>query len=131
MRRVIWAVAVAALSLSATGMVFAQDILKSMYSTQPVANWTGFYVGGNFGYGWAATDARAQSTTAGSTSYDLKGPTAGAGLGANVQSGIWVFGVESDLQWSWQKGNGGNAAALFTSAGVAVPSNTTETDRVT
>ncbi len=102
-----------------------------MYSPVPVATWTGFYVGGNFGYGWAATDATARSVTAASTSYDMKGPTAGAELGLNAQMGNWLVGVESDLQWSWQKTNGGNTAALFTSAGFGVPSNIVETDKVT
>jgi outer membrane immunogenic protein len=130
MRRVILAAAVAALSIVAT-TVSAQDILRSMYSPVPVATWTGFYVGGNFGYAWAAADALARATTTGSTSYDMKGPSAGAELGLNTQMGNWLVGVESDVQWSWQKANGGNTAALFTSAGGPVPPGIAEADKVT
>src|SRR5260221_14729136 len=129
MKRVFLATAVAALSVVATA-VSAQDILRSMYSPVPVATWTGFYVGGNFGYGWAAADALARSVTTASTSYDMKGPTAGAELGVNVQSGIWLGGIESDLQWSWQKANGGNTAALFGSTGGGIPPNIVEADKI-
>ena len=102
-----------------------------MYRPTPVATWTGFYVGGNFGYGWAATDAIAWSVTTASTSYDMKGPTAGAEIGLNAQMGNWLEGVESDLQWSWQKGNGGNTAALFGSTGGGIPSGIVEADKIT
>ena len=102
-----------------------------MYSPIPVATWTGFYVGGNFGYGSAAADALARSATTASTSYDMKGPTAGAEMGLNAQIGTWLVGVESDLQWSWQKAAGGNTAALFASAGGGIPSNIVESDKIT
>ena len=132
MRRVVLAaLAATALSVGTIEKVSAQDILSMMYAPAPVANWTGFYIGGNFGYGWAAANGLAQSVTAGSTSYNMKGPTAGAGMGLNAQLGTWLVGVESDVQYSWQKGSGGNTAALFTSAGGGIPSNIVETERVT
>jgi outer membrane immunogenic protein len=131
MSRIFLAAVVSALTIGAAQTVSAQDILRSMYSSTPVASWTGFYVGGNFGYGWASADALARSATTASTSYTMKGATAGGQLGANVQSGIWLVGIESDLQWSWQKEHGGNTAALFASAGGGVPSGIAETDKVT
>jgi outer membrane immunogenic protein len=130
MRRVILAAVTAALSVAATA-VSAQDILSAMYRPTPVASWTGFYVGGNFGYGWASADSRATSVTATSTVSDMNGLNAGGELGVNVQSGMWLGGMETDLQWAWQKGGGGTAAALFSSAGFGVPTNTSESDKVT
>jgi outer membrane immunogenic protein len=67
-------------------------------------NWSGFYIGANAGYGSAQ-----QSLTAslggftGSGSQDLKGPIAGALVGFNFQSGMFVGGIEADYQWSDQK----------------------------
>ena len=77
----------------------------------PAFNWTGFYVGGNVGYGWGSSDASVTFTdtlgTLFSSSGAIKasGAIAGGGAGYNWQSGQWVFGVEADLQWSGQKGS--------------------------
>lgn len=62
-------------------------------------NWTGFYVGGHAGYGWAdfsGTDTLTGLVT-GSAAAD--GFMYGATLGFNWQVGSWVFGVEGELSW--------------------------------
>src|SRR5262245_39333744 len=57
-------------------------------------NWTGFYVGGHFGYGWAHNDffdTVGQITTA---SFTAEGILGGVQVGFNRQNGPWVLGVE-------------------------------------
>jgi outer membrane immunogenic protein len=85
----------------------------------PVFSWSGFYVGGNVGYGWARSTA--DVTFLGATtrieSQNLSGAVGGGQVGFNWQTGMLVLGVEGDLQWSGQKST------------VAV-GNITETDRI-
>lgn len=65
---------------------------------QPVAafTWTGFYVGGNAGYGW------------GTTSFgDPGGFIAGLQAGYNFQFGSpFVLGIETDINYSGMSGGG-------------------------
>ncbi|HWP25268.1 MAG TPA: outer membrane beta-barrel protein [Xanthobacteraceae bacterium] len=75
------------------------DILRSLYSPQPVANWAGLYVGGNVGYGWAT--GRVTGTV--DSSADFDGVVGGGQIGGNVQWGNLVFGLEADLLASGQK----------------------------
>src|SRR5262245_34132474 len=98
-----------------------------------VFNWTGFYIGGNAGYSWGRNDfdlagtsttrtqvfrafglpAQTQisdvSTAAaivGNGRADVNGGVAGGQIGYNWQlDRTWVFGLETDLQWSGQKGS--------------------------
>jgi outer membrane immunogenic protein len=89
----------------------------------PVNNWTGFYVGGNVGYGWgnANTDLNGSATTivviVGSTPFPnsfafaasnrahLDGVIGGGQIGYNYQSSPnWVLGLEADFQGSDQRG---------------------------
>jgi len=121
MRRMSLVIVAAALSFGAVENVSAQDILHAMYSRVPVVNWTGFYVGGNFGYGWTNVESSANSVLgSAASSFKMKGVIAGGQLGMNVQfSGPWLIGIESDFQKSWQKLNGpGNTAVLNRSVGV-------------
>src|SRR5262245_8433133 len=104
MRRVTLAIAVAALSFSATQMASAQDILRTLYSSRPVAQWTGMYIGGNFGYGWGHVDTTAGSPFVVSGSTSIKGVLGGGQVGGMAMSGIWAFGLETDIQFSAQKG---------------------------
>jgi len=66
------------------------------------ANWTGFYVGANAGYGFGKSD-----WTAGGVSVNTspKGVLAGLTLGYNLQTGVWVWGAEGDIDWSNMKGD--------------------------
>lgn len=96
-------------------------------------NWTGFYIGGNVGYSWGRDpyDVAGASTVrtrqfrafglpaetllsdvtvagpafASSGTANIDGAVAGGQAGYNWQSNIWVFGLETDLQWTGQRGS--------------------------
>jgi outer membrane immunogenic protein len=97
--------------VGAAGGAWAADISPARPAPAPVVvppplkyNWTGFYIGGNVGYGWARETATASAFGAtASASQDLKGAIAGGLLGFNWQAGMFVGGIEADYQWSDQK----------------------------
>jgi outer membrane immunogenic protein len=70
-------------------------------------NWSGFYIGGNAGGGWAQT--RSDFSVGGAPAFAaasnvLSGVLGGGQLGFNVQNGAGVFGVEADFQFAGLKG---------------------------
>jgi outer membrane immunogenic protein len=70
------------------------------YSEPAFFSWTGFYVGLNAGYGFGTSnwDAPAVGTSP-------KGVLAGLTLGYNFQTGVWLWGIEADGDWSNMKGS--------------------------
>lgn len=59
------------------------------------AKWSGFYIGGNIGYGWlGAEHAETNGGMYGATDANGKGFIGGAVLGYNLQTGPVVFGIE-------------------------------------
>ena len=73
------------------------------YVAPSYANWGGFYVGLNAGYGFGSSKWTAGAATTGS--FDVNGGMAGGTLGYNYQTGIWVWGLEGDFDASWMKGS--------------------------
>jgi outer membrane immunogenic protein len=75
--------------------------------TAPVYNWTGLYVGGNVGFGWGkeTNDYTLDGFPIGSDSSVFSGIIGGFQAGYNLQSGNWVFGLETDIQGSGQMGS--------------------------
>jgi outer membrane immunogenic protein len=80
----------------------------------PVWNWTGFYVGLNGGYSWGRSSrdlnffnplTGVPIATATGAGRDLNGGVFGGQLGYNWQTANWVFGIETDAQWTGQKGS--------------------------
>jgi outer membrane immunogenic protein len=82
------------------------------------STWTGLYLGGHAGYGWADWDGTI-ATTAGcggtcpSAGYSdhtrelaAKGWLGGGQIGYNWQSGALVLGLEADLTWADMDGDG-------------------------
>jgi outer membrane immunogenic protein len=64
------------------------------------ANWTGFYVGLNGGYGFGKSDWDFPAV-----SLSPKGFVGGGTIGYNFQTGLWLWGVEADLDYSAMKGS--------------------------
>ena len=96
------ALAIAATSLSAR----AADIPRPVYKGVPQAvvayyNWTGFYAGVNFGHGWGTSTWQVLP----GTTISPKGFMFGGTLGYNYQIGSFVWGIETDLDWSGVKGS--------------------------
>jgi outer membrane immunogenic protein len=117
--------AVAAISVLAAGGAPAADLpsrpAPAPYRAPPVVpppvfSWTGFYVGGNVGYGWASrtADVTFLNVTTRLDSENLKGAVAGGQVGFNWQTGPLVLGVEADTQWSGQKASFGLAGVAAT-----------------
>ncbi|MHB2170245.1 outer membrane protein [Alsobacter sp. R-9] len=75
----------------------------------PAFTWTGFYVGLNAGVGWAdSRDVYITGPVSGVVSGGDDGRFVGGGqIGYNFQSGAFVFGVETDIQYV---GDGGGHA---------------------
>jgi outer membrane immunogenic protein len=126
--------------LALTGMATAADlpVKAPVYKAPPVIvdpwTWTGVYVGLNAGYSWgkSQTDVSYFNTVTGlpiappagsitSVDFKLNGGVAGGQIGYNWQSGIWVGGIEADLQWSGQKGSAFFNCAIVGGGGVPGP----------
>jgi outer membrane immunogenic protein len=90
----------------------------------PVYTWTGFYVGGNIGYSWgnATNDFAFQQiglggppfwTFNGTEHEHPNGVIGGAQAGYNWQAGVYLYGIEADIQDSGQKQTGTFSGVLF------------------
>jgi outer membrane immunogenic protein len=123
--RAISIVSGAAFVLSASGFAFAADMAVKAPPPPPapVYSWTGFYVGGNVGYGWGSrtvnftpNDPLVFSVSCGGlgggtcpppTSFDINGALGGLQAGYNWQfNQNWMLGIETDFDWSRIKGTG-------------------------
>lgn len=80
--------------------VFAADLPQAAYqpppilSPTPVYNWTGFYVGGNFGGAWGNVDVT-DVTTGATVSPNSSGFAGGGQFGFDYQMGPWVIGIRN------------------------------------
>ena len=85
-------------------------------------SWTGFYVGGNLGYGWGKADTETSGNginrflsgagpgAAGASfgsdhQEDLDGIVGGGEFGYNYQINRWVLGIAADIQAADQRGS--------------------------
>jgi outer membrane immunogenic protein len=95
--------------LASTVSALAADMAVKAPIAAPIAvyNWTGFYVGGNVGYGWGNGDTFFNPLPSAAIfvnllpqtlSPDPKGVFGGVQAGYNWQSGRFVLGVEADIQ---------------------------------
>ncbi|WP_025033345.1 outer membrane protein [Bradyrhizobium sp. DOA9] len=117
-----------ATSLLAFGQITAQaaDLtpvrMPTKIPAQQVGNWTGFYIGGNVGYGWGNYGASNSTgtfvnTNGGSAPFGFNAVSGnGNGVTAGIQTGYaWqiqqtVLGVEADWQYINSKVSTGNSA---------------------
>ncbi len=112
-----------------TGVAIAMGVLMVAAALQPVSaadmpvkakapiidvwTWNGVYVGVNVGYSWGRSETDALFTNyatgaflaASSNTFDLNGWIGGGQIGVNWQNGVWVGGLEADIQASGQKGS--------------------------
>ncbi len=124
MRSKILTLVAAACSLGVAQAASAADLPAKMpvkAALAPVVapyNWSGFYVGGNVGYGWGQAGSDVTLTTFVTTGFLTSGPApvtisdsvkpkgiiGGAQIGYNWQpTPNWLFGLEADWQGSAQK----------------------------
>ena len=78
----------------------------------PVYNWGGIYVGINGGYGFGT--AKWTVSGNGASSDKANGGIVGGTLGANFQTGAFVFGVEGDFDWSGINGSTAGSVCIVT-----------------
>jgi outer membrane immunogenic protein len=93
----------------------------------PGWTWTGFYIGGNLGGGWARgtqTDAIVGLGSI-SASETLSGIIGGGQIGYNWQAGTFVFGLEADVD-----GSGESVTNNFSCVGFVAGCGVSVTDRV-
>src|SRR6516165_8579388 len=81
-----------------------------------VFSWTGFYIGGNAGWGWTNTALGADPFT-----VKTNGFLGGAQLGYNWQAGPFVFGGEADFQGTTASGSLNASAGPTISATAKTP----------
>lgn len=96
-------VAVAAV-LVAANAANAADLPRGPYKAPAYvapayANWTGFYAGINAGYGFGKSNWDVPAV-----SPSPKGFVGGVTLGYNLQTGLWLWGLEGDIDYSAMKG---------------------------
>ncbi|MGY2809955.1 outer membrane protein [Bradyrhizobium sp. USDA 4506] len=98
-------VAIAA-SLMMGGYAVAADLpaapaYKAQAPVAAVYNWTGFYVGGNAGYGWGNQDPMVLfANRFDRAGFDISGGMIGGTFGGQIQQGYVVLGLEGDLDWA-------------------------------
>ena len=125
--------------LGLTTTVLAADLPSvkesPAFAPAPTVSWGGFYGGANIGAG-IGTNALTTSVPGapntlftvpfdGSLSWGTLVPSqqdasflGGLQLGYNIQTGIWVFGLETDIQWA--SSQGANSSSFSPAAGFSV-----------
>jgi outer membrane immunogenic protein len=95
----------------------AADLAARPYTKAPpiiaaVYDWSGFYVGGNGGWGtsrkcwdYSGTAAARLGVNTAEGCHDASGATAGGQIGYNWQASSWVFGIEAQGNWADFKGS--------------------------
>jgi outer membrane immunogenic protein len=134
---------------AAADLAVKAPVYKAPPPIVAVYNWTGFYIGANVGYSWGRANTDYDATTRvqvfrafGLPAQTLVGDTGNVGSGfsntANVdgwlggfqagynwQQGMWVVGIEADIQASGQRGDQFLSfvipAVTFPGAGGATP----------
>jgi outer membrane immunogenic protein len=71
----------------------------------PVYNWSGIYVGGNLGAGFADS-SWSDPFTGAHDKFDKSGFIGGGQVGVNWQINALVLGIEGDFDWTGLKGSG-------------------------
>lgn len=117
------------LLIAAATTAFAADLPQAMPPPQapvayvptvaPVYNWGGIYVGINGGYGFGSSDWTGGGLSTGN--FDTSGGLVGGTLGANFQTDAFVFGLETDLDWT---GISGSIAGAYNAGGILGPCQT-------
>ena len=97
-------------------------------------SWVGCYVGAAGGYAWGQSRAENDGIPGPITitgNYNVSGGIIGGTAGCNLlQSGSWMFGVESDLSSSGKKGSGNDLPPYNTATSNETRENWLNTDRV-
>jgi outer membrane immunogenic protein len=97
------------------------------FAAVPVFSWTGFYAGVNLGYGWGNGDDSRLVIPAGTPGFpagatatfgddENDGVLGGAQIGYNFQTGMFVFGVEADIQAADMNGGNGGVPVVVGAA---------------
>jgi outer membrane immunogenic protein len=133
MKRILLMATALATATALTGAANAADVRHPpplapkapAYVVAPFS-WAGFYLGGNIGYGWSSGSGTLTATsiapagTTGPMSVSGSGILGGLQAGYNWQAGAFVYGVETDFQFSGGEGAfAGNVAGARTFAGTA------------
>lgn len=93
-----------------------------------IYNWTGLYVGVNGGGGWGRQDPlNLISNRFDRADFDISGGMVGGTFGAQIQQGVIVLGLETDLDWANIKGSG---VSVPTIAGVPIGSTLDVTSKI-
>jgi outer membrane immunogenic protein len=107
MKRLLLAACAGLLAVTVAAPSFAADLPRPAYKAPayiaPVFTWSGFYVGINGGYGFGTSEWSAGALTTGS--FDTSGWLGGGTLGFNLQTGVWVFGLEGDFDYTTMSGS--------------------------
>lgn len=93
---------------------FGPDGPPAIAPSRPASgyNWTGGYVGVQAGYGFGRKHWLTADGDSDGDRFDVRGWLAGGTAGVNVQAGVFVAGVESELLWSNIKGGRLNATTV-------------------
>jgi outer membrane immunogenic protein len=103
-----------------SGAALAADIARPVYKAPPAGvmpvayDWTGFYIGGHVGYGWADKSWQ-DSFGLFTASHTADGFLGGGQVGFNYQVNQFVFGIEGDV--SWANLSGGSTGVFAPGAG--------------
>lgn len=91
----------AAFATCSTKVTLAADMpLKAPTQIAKVTNWAGWYVGIEGGGDWGSFSQTNTISHVSLGSFSQKGGLVGGTVGYNWQSGILVYGLETDLSWT-------------------------------
>jgi outer membrane immunogenic protein len=109
MKRILLATVAAALLAAPLGAAAADLPPRPAAYAAPIAasyNWTGIYLGVNGGWGWGHQDPLNIITNRfDNASIGFSGGVFGGTIGAQIQAGHVVIGLESDIDWANLKGS--------------------------